>query len=703
MAIIGPNRESPSAGEIPGAPKKGKRIAGQEVTAEGAMPVAKKVRKLVAKIEQQSGASQQSSSQPIHAKPGQPKAIRAERTAATVSIIMTPKGSKTPPVNLPKAVYDAKTGGWSEAEPTISAEPTPRPVVPVRSPISKDKVPSALHTVAPSVSGAGDSAQVSGPDRVMVGLAERRAPPSTPLDPKFICSKEIYSSLLPKIQVQLLETEGTFDAAAFLRGPKGNSPEDLAKNTAILEKYIDFFTLQASNLSKAKGISLEDAYKLLIGALDTYDDEEKSQNARKEAPSIRMSIGTFALRTALLHAAGKNGVDGIQSWMVYTGGGKPAGGSIWPFLENLKNWVPEAQGAMEKFSEMMFISAKKLSKEHPENRILLLKGGFGAGKSRLAARLMGSTSSGFFSPDRAKQVVRRSMQSVTHASAHIEGSNIAFALFDAVIKDVTGTVVYDSSLSNPADIAQYLKKARAAGKKLVVCDVARADIARTLSILKREVAGEDPRIPPQFIVDSAIRDKLNRVDCMNIILNDKTTPGTEAEYHYYSADAKGFNTEQVMILTSNQGIKTPNPEMLSRLMLEGIDYDPGEKKFTMRLTREEVEGTFKREFSRSIISIVKELPLSEQADFIAPFDKRTLLRNVEETITDSASFYAALPERIKNALSEKVVVDAFNLIPPEDQAAFFTSLAGKEKVSYLDLPLVVALTIHQNLQNDPWI
>ncbi len=71
-------------------------------------------------------------------------------------------------------------------------------------------------------------------------------------------------------------------------------------------------------------------------------------------------------------------------------------------------------------------------------------------------------------------------------------------------------------------------------------------------------------------------------------------------------------------------------------------------------------------------------------------------------IHDANDFYAALPARIKDVLSDKAVVEAFSSLKPETREAFFMNLQGKKFLSYMDLPLRAALTIHQNLKRDPW-
>lgn len=555
------------------------------------------------------------------------------------------------------------------------------------------------------------------------------------IDPKFVCDKSTYNSLLPAIK-EMLEITNEFNIGPFLAGQKGASPEDYTMNQEILDDATSLMKLQAEQLAKEKNISHEDAYKLLIGAIDRYDDEaiQMRQVIRQFVPS-----STFAVRSAVLQACVSEGI-GLQSWMVYTKSGKTTQKDVWTFLDNSKNWIPEAQGAIAKFTEVTFAKARELAKhsisvrEQEEiqiaqsnqigesasttdvDQVILLKGGFGAGKTRFAGKLPSvgeEHAQGVVAPDLGKRIVRRTMESIPHASAHVQGSQIAFKLFDEMIQHLVGDVVYDSSLALPDDVRGYLEKSLQAEKKMVIFDIARNDMARALSVLKRSVGGDDPRIGPDFIINSAVKDKTNRAKCMQVILNASLEDGQEAitpEYRFVGTDAKGWGTKEVMVIRPGLITQLDN-EMKDRLALEGIEVDEG--NLTVRLTKslEEYESYYKAQFDRPVKDLLTEIATTDEdgkgefKKLSETFTERTfdLILTAGSPITDSSSLYKALPERIQKALPPQALDDAFKAISADARQAFFTSIQGNMSFSYLDLPLSTALIINKNLQSDPWL
>jgi septin family protein len=584
------------------------------------------------------------------------------------------------------------------------------------------------------------------------------------LDPKFVCDQETFQKVLPAFQQQISACIN-FDIAAFLRGFKGISLETLKSNEKILDDAIQFIGQQAKALAGEKNISREDAYKLLIGILDQYDAvayQLSTGTSNSEPPS------TFVLRSAILLSGQQEGI-ALQSWMVYTKIGKPDHKHLWTFLDDWKNWVPEAQGAMAKFSEITIAKVKKLARQHVGNQIILLKGGFGAGKTRLANELMQENAAGVVAPDLGKRVVRRAMPSVMHSSAHIQGSQIAFKIFDAMIQEQEGTIVYDSSLSKADDVKSYLQKSKISGKKMIIYDVARHDMARALAVLKRDVEGDDPRIPPDFIIRSAIQDKLNRAECMKVILeyvDDKSVP--PPEYHFIAGDRQGWNTAEVMTLLPKK-IRQAHRRMKKRLEFEGIEIDRASHTVRFTKTSAELENYFNNQFERPVHAIMHDLSEAEQSILYETFSKRKLDLNPDHgSIDDASTFYEALPKNIQAVLPKNAVIQAFAAVKPETRKEFFAAIQAKlqakrehleaklqEKIkrsekhlallkkkqsqgkgaarrnkrefldvqiaayekhlellnhdlktktfiSYLDLPLRIALMIHQSLQKDPW-
>lgn len=551
---------------------------------------------------------------------------------------------------------------------------------------------------------------------VGIELTKRYSP--LKLDPKFVCDESTFKNTLPELE-NLLKNSKEFNTIPFLTGPRGASEKDLALNQKILDDATNFMKEQVEKLVKEKSISHEGAYKLLIGVLDKYDDE--AIETRRMHKGFEPS-STFALRSAILLASVSEGIE-LQSWMVYTKSGKAVEKDLWPFLDNWKNWIPEAQGAMAKFAETTFIQARELAKYSREIRgqgdtdqVIMLKGGFGAGKTRFIGKLPSigeEHSQGVVAPDLGKRVVRRAMESVPHASAHIQGSQIAYTLFDEMIQHQVGDVVYDSSLAWSSDVESYLEKSQNAGKKMVVFDIARNDMARALSVLKRSVGGDDPRIGPDFIIKSALNDKTNRAACMQVVLNAKIKDGQEAiapEYRFVGADAKGWGGKEVMLIRPGSITKVDD-EMKARLALEGIEVDEKAKIVRLMKSKEEFENYYKIQFERPVKDLLAEIETANEDDkseyerLSETFSGRSfdLTSAAGKPIEDTFSLYEALPEKIKKALPKKALEEALNAVGPDTRRAFFESIRGKNSFSYHDLPLTTALMINKNLQGDPWV
>lgn len=250
---------------------------------------------------------------------------------------------------------------------------------------------------------------------------------------------------------------------------------------------------------------------------------------------------------------------------------------------------------------------------------------------------------------------------------------------------------------------------------MAIYDVARNDMARTLSVLKRPVGGEDPRIPPDFIIRSAINDKVNRVACMEVILNDNTEverngdgeiiKDIRPEYHFIAGDEKGWNTEKVMVL-GPQGRMDFNKEMdltkiKERLALEGIEVHNSDKNIKLTVNRESLASHYNEQFEKTVKEIKDTLSAEEQ-ETLGVFKERIFQIAHGQVINNPKELYASLPQNTQDAIPQKAFEAAFESISSETRLKFFTSIQGKTEFSYEDLPLRTALTVHQNLKSDPW-
>jgi len=517
------------------------------------------------------------------------------------------------------------------------------------------------------------------------------------LDSRFTCDPDIYNEKLKEVINDCLELSEDFDVRTFLTGKPVLSTNAGKENTRILTFLSKKIKEMAQIMADQKNITVKEAYQKLIGAIDLHEEKMGMDD------SVPVK-STFAFRSALLQTSHQVGV-GLDSWVVYTKSGKPEN-NIWSFVENSTNWIPEAQAAMGKLMETTITKALVLAREHPEQQVVLLKGGFGAGKTRQAGELYGSSSDGVIAPDKGKNVVHRSMPEVSHAAAHVHGSQVSHALFEELCAKVKGTVVYDSSLSRPDDLEHYIEAASEANKKVVVYDIARHDMARILSVLKRKVSGEDPRIPPDFIIEGAVRDKINRTSCMEVVIrSEDEDASTKPEYHFIGGNAQGWDTKEVMMLTP--GTIELLEDAPGRLQHEGLEYDPETNSLKSRHTEDSLRDYFATEFERTVSDIVNELSPKEQEMLIEEFTKRRLgIKLSEKDKITRDNFYSLLSRQMLGNLSEADVSKALDSVSESTLEDFFHKAEQKikagEPLTYMDLPLKVALILHQNLKKDPW-
>jgi hypothetical protein len=534
------------------------------------------------------------------------------------------------------------------------------------------------------------------PAATPVTTSAAAAPPSI-LDPDFIVDEKtfrVYCDALDELQWIFRD----FDVPRFLAGlPDTASDKKLEEGIQKVQHF-------ARKLANHKDISLAKSYKLLVGILDRYDALQiKNWHVHKVSPQ-----STFGLRSAVLSASHRDAC-GLESWSVYTKAGKPTTDKKWAFLDNPKNWIPETQGAIAKYLETSMVRARELSLEQGVNKVILLKGGFGAGKTRQTGILFGEKSIGVVAPDKAKEIVKRALPSVPHAAAHVQGSQIAYTFFDDLIKNVSGTFVYDSSLSRPSDLRQYINQAEKSGKKVIVYDVARNDMARSLSVLKRKIGGVDPIIPLEFVKDATIRDKINRVGCMEVVLNSTRDPDSGPEYHFLGANAQGTDTREVLVLRANNIIEK-TAETQERLSLEGVHLDLETGKFIRTISEQSLEDRFAIQFARPVRELMSELSQEEREALTQVFSHRTLTPTTDiapNQLLTPKSFYDSQDPTIKANISEKNFIEAFSQVSESSQQQFFTTLQEKiaqgSPVTYEDLPFAVALTIHGNLAKQPAI
>lgn len=532
-------------------------------------------------------------------------------------------------------------------------------------------------------------------EKIKQNRKERSAPRIT-LDDAINCSDFIYNNAFPKIETALKKSEA-FNHIAFIN-PAHQEKTTLQNNENLLSDCVTLIENLAQEIMKEDELEITTALKRIIGLLDRYDQDEN-----------RGFQSTFILRNAALIASNKLGHP-LPSWLVYTKAGKPhleEGRIPWDFLDKWENWVPEAQGMMVKFMEAQVVKAKALADSYPfenNSRIVLLKGGFGAGKTTLTRKLFPEQEEGVMGPDMGKRVVRRALPDISHYSTFTQGSQVVYKLFHDLLNSAIGTIVYDSPLESPGDITNYLKLCKTSNRKMEIYDVARNDTARFLTVLKRDFKDDPSPISVKGVLESTIRTKTNRVNCMNVVLNDDTEGKDAPVYHFCCSNEKGVDSQEVLTLSSNGVMKCNlSKEMVrERLALEYIELGD-DQKLSFFLNEENLRAHYESILNQNVLFLCEDLSPTEAAQVIEKLSTRILpLIRSDSPIHDLKTLYDSLTPELQEMLTFEDFKAGFDPLDAGTLETFFQSIGNKTHLTYLDLPLRAALTVHSSLHGNPW-
>lgn len=492
---------------------------------------------------------------------------------------------------------------------------------------------------------------------------------------------------------KILLPEETFQTAAFLSGQNNQQ------------------TLQVTKLCKAiKGEFYHESSKNIIDLLEHI--KHKDSHNPKEA-----TRHSFLLRCAILQLSEEEGL-GLQSWQTFTHASPPevTSNTFWPWLEQPKNWIPEAQGAAAKYMETTWIKALELAKKHPEQMVVAYKGGFGAGKTYHGTTKYGDNFAGSVSPDKAKKVIRKALP-ISHAAAHVHSSDLAFKLFDGLIKHPTmGTIIYDSSLSSVRDVKELIKKSEAAGKPLQIIDITRDDKARVLAVLARPVEGEDPRVPLHNILLGAERDRKERPACLNAILEEPGVTPKDGQkktivhnYELHCSDAEAADSQLICTLNSGQSPKWNDklaPEEINdRLSRQGIKFNTNTERFEAISSTENWQNELMKLLKQPVKMLVKDLSSKESQVRERNFSQRILPLTKDIPILTPANLYESLAPKIRSVLSSESFIRSFTPLEYEEQQDVIKKFQQSHDigipVNYMDLPVVMAIELHKAFTQTP--
>lgn len=490
----------------------------------------------------------------------------------------------------------------------------------------------------------------------------------------------------------------SFDSRLFLSGKGDQQGQDIQSLANVLAEEL-------SSVSTA--LTPQESLRQLL-------TDVKASNPSAHDHSLH-----FALRSAILLASEQTGAN-IASWEVYTHQ-QPTNVNQWDWLESPSSWIPEAQGAAAKYTETALIKALNLAKAHPEQLVVAYKGGFGAGKTSHGKEAFGEDDSGSslfkgsIAPDSAKQVVRKTMP-VSHNAAHIHGSNLAYNLFNDLIKhSIKGTIVYDSSLARSNDVDNLIKKSQAAQKSCKIIDITRDDRARCLAVLARSITGEDPRPPVATLLRGAQIDRSERAACFNSVLNsqetiiinkkDKKEKKLSHSYEFHCGDSMGGDRQLLFKLRSGKPPEwniTEHQSMADiekRLSTQGIRFDSATQQFVL-IDNQDWSKLMEKELSKPVCELVEGLSEGEKKIRTKQFLKRTI--HFDRPMPDASveSLYESLPLSFSNAIPLESMQEAFSTLDDETKSKTLESLKkcsqqSKQKLSYMDLPASLALELHR--------
>lgn len=469
----------------------------------------------------------------------------------------------------------------------------------------------------------------------------------------------------------------------------------------------------------------QQVYKQSVGLFDAIDDSFQTQLSvhRGDKGTPLESPSTFSLRQAVLQASQKDGVP-LESWQAFTKSGRPRN-SIWDFVEKQENWIPEVQEEIDGWMKMYTVRAKKLSAfirekniqaKKAEATVELIKGIFGAGKTALATKMYPQNVSGIISSDRAKAEVHRSMPAITHNQIHVQGSQIAFTICQKLLQEKGESVVYESALSHPEDIREFLTKAETVHKQVIIYDIVRQDMACVLSVLQRNFGGEDPLIPPKKILATLLESKLRRAECMNAVLQSTITdPKLRPEYHFlrrpsyhlFGSYNKDRSLEKIVTLYGGSALEWPKstPTICKQYFGEqGLAIENGTNQVRSTLVEKDVQAQFNQEFNKTVHQVLMGMSSTIQAELRPVFVNRIieLYPPSKKPIQTPEELHNAFSGTVQLKIPKNAVIKAFSHCTKEACNDFFTSIEGKSTISYMDFPLFVALEIHSQLLEDLW-
>lgn len=435
----------------------------------------------------------------------------------------------------PKRAFDART--TSSESDTLSVGGTPS---------------SCAYSASGARSGALRAAHLVPTQLIQrspKGAARRNLWPCAPralgtADARFVSAPVLSRALSSIIESYSLIAQDLFASDRRLRAPLG--AKEAAVVAAFRHAIVDACETQHS-----------DPFRAFIGVVDLDSDAAPRAQPRDH----------YALRRLALFAS----AGALQSWEAFTFTKRTSDAGIWPFLEDMRNWLPERQKVQHAALSHCLVQALATShaigggiQEQARAHLVLTAGPYGSGKTSELHRRYDSVlgegqALGIVGPDALKIHLKAHVDGgITSASLHKESSQLAYALTTDCVARLRGTYLLDSSLAQPSDLSDKLRDAPDASVTILAFHIPLH--ISVLRMLMRPVAGLDPRIAFRALVQGWTRTVQVQAQMREIVRGHMD----RCSYTLIASDTFGHHYKQ-MQSASDDTARMPSSEVIDTL------------------------------------------------------------------------------------------------------------------------------------------
>ncbi|NNB88732.1 annexin [Corallococcus exiguus] len=258
------------------------------------------------------------------------------------------------------------------------------------------------------------------------------------------------------------------------------------------------------------------------------------------------TAGSYEVRQAILERSGGK----VSTFEAFTVGEPPKDGSLWTWLEEPKNWVPERRELQQKLLNTELDKAQTLSDRLEPNTVYALRGNTAAGKTtavksdpHLKSKVLDEHGelSGALNPDPIKAKIAEAHDGkISTSQAHVEGSIISQRVENEMLSRPGSSVVYDKRFAGESDIPRMLKAVEGRNVKIVDLEVPLE--TSSVRVLMRNPGTADPLVPFEAVEGGFKGVRQNRLELLM---------GREGEFQGVINNPK--ITDYKLMVTDNTG------------------------------------------------------------------------------------------------------------------------------------------------------